>query len=320
MAPKKLLEWMPDLRLPAGPRATLQESISHDQQATLRIILHLDQGAEVEVNDRIVAKTTGFQRATALAELYTRDRGVLLTPRSERGDAEPDAYYLVKPAAGRYEARMARDPITLVTEPESSDPLAVSVSLSETIGSISATAKRPLVPAFSDQAEIYEGLAHSGADGLAMAVWISRWQIAFVPILEEDELSPLSLTVSKASDGTYYTIYRLVTRDYLTELRSRHEAEKIGSFPSAQMARAYCNLFNAARHSTHWLDFSSISSKKLQALHGAYLLRKDDHGVFLHAGDAEGELLGLFASTRLAEAYATVHRDAMEHFSLIATD
>jgi hypothetical protein len=112
----------------------------------------------------------------------------------------------------------------------------------------------------------------------------------------------------------------LVTRDYLTELRSRHEAEKIGSFPSAQMARAYCNLFNAARHSTHGLAFSSISSEERQALHGAYLLRKDDDGVVLYTGDPNRVSLGRFASTRLAEAYATAHRDAMEHFRLIAMD
>lgn len=55
MVSKSELSWEPDLRL--SPRATLQEFVSHDEQATLHMISRTDQRAQAEANHSSLAES-----------------------------------------------------------------------------------------------------------------------------------------------------------------------------------------------------------------------------------------------------------------------
>ncbi len=312
-----LRPWEPDLRLPA--RATLQEFVSHDKEATLRVILHIDQRAQVEVNDQIVAETKGFQSAAALAELYTRSHEILLAEEVSGSDVELGRrrYYRIRAADGAYEISSSTDPIAFVSEAEPVRPLGRSDNLTDGIEKARVDAGTPLVPAFSDEVEIYRGLGQHGSTGLVVAIWTSQWRTPFVKVLEEDEFTPLFLSVSKAPDGAYYSIYRLTNRSYLSELRSHHEAEEIGTFVSLEAAVAHCDLFNAARHSEKWVSFSKSVAEEIRSPDGDYVLHEEADGYHLRTADAGP--LGCFPSVRLAEAYASAHREALEHFSLAET-
>lgn len=313
---QSILSWAPDLRLPA--RATLQEFVSHGERATLRVILHTDQRAEVEVNDRTVAETTGFQNATALAELYTHNREILLAEETRKRHVAPDGrrYYHVRIADGAFEVSSSNDPVAFVHEPERLGPIGRSQELTSVIEMACADAGRPLVPAFADQEETYHGLAQEGSNGLIAAIWTSRWRTPFVRILEEDEFSPLFLAVSKAPDGAYFTIYRLADRRYLSEVRSHHEAEEIGTFGSLEAAIANCDLFSAARRSSEWMSLSRAAMTEAGCEADNYFLVQEKDAFHLRTGGADGTSLGRFPSVRVAEAYATAHRDALEHFRI----
>lgn len=319
MVDQTLPSWEPDLRLPA--RGSLQEFVSHDRKATLRIILERDEHARVEVNDRIVAGTIGFQNAAALAELYTRSHEILLVEQAgagAKGTGEP-RYYHIRSADGVYEVCSGSDLVAFVYEAERFSPMKRSERLAEAVDFALADSKDSLALAFSDQQEILKGLGTRGAAAIFVAAWVSRWSISFFNILQEDEFTPLSLTVSKAPDGAFYTIYRLANRAFLAELRSHHEAEKIGTFADLETARAYCDLFNAGRHSTSWISFTSTAEKEKQSQEGTYLLSEDADGFRLRLTAQPEISLGYFPSVRLAESYATAHRDALKHFNIHQT-
>ncbi|MDH3582012.1 MAG: hypothetical protein OEM91_15485, partial [Hyphomicrobiales bacterium] len=176
-----------------------------------------------------------------------------------------------------------------------------------------------LEPAFYDQRGIYEGLGQQGAPAIVVAIWTSRWQTPFMQVLREDEFAPISLAISRGSDGAYYVIYKLVSHEHLTELRSQHEAETIGKFASMQTARAYCDLFNAARHSREWVSVHVPSAKGSRIPDGAYLVEEEEDLCRLYTAEPDKLQLGSFASVRIAEAYATAHQDAIEHFSFEVT-
>lgn len=106
---------------------------------------------------------------------------------------------------------------------------------------------------------------------------------------------------------------------HLTELRSQHEAETIGEFGSIQTARAYCDLFNAARHSKQWISVHARSAEGTRSPDDVYFLEEDEGLYRLYTTEPDKLHLGSFASERIAEAYATAHRDAIEHFSVEAT-
>jgi len=319
MAPtEKTILWTPDLHLPA--RGALQEFVGHEREAALRIDLQIDQRAQLEVNDRVIAETEGFANAAALAELYTRDYEILLSDNLIEKKLVPGQgrYYRICREEAAYKVYADPDPAAFVYEPEKLDTKASCNTLVEAIGAASTDAGRPLRPAFSNHREIYEGLNQTGPAGLAVAIWTSRWQMPFVAVLEEQELAPLSLAVAKGLDGSYYTIFRLVSGAFLTEVRSRHEAEEIGRFNSLLEARAYCDLFNAARSSSKWVSFSHAITEDTPSRKDNYVLAKEAAGFPLYLAEPEEVLLGGFPHARLAEAYATVHRDAMDHFSLEA--
>lgn len=314
MVRQTLLKWSPDLRLPV--RSTLQEFLSHDRELTLRISLKSGQEAQVEVNDRVVAETQGFPKAAALAELYTRKHEILLTDESVKIGKKPGRlnYYRIRVGSGEYELCEGKDPVALVDEPQSFCPIPRCHNLPEAIQAAVAQVGKTLTAAFMDQAEICRGLGQCDANGLMVAVWCSRWQTAFVPILHEvEESSPLYLDVSRSFDGAYFTIYELVNRNYLAEIRSHDMAEQIGTFASVESARAFCHLVNAARHSSEWISFSGVAPE-MKSLDGVYLLKHETDGLTLLADKLQQQALGHFTSRRIAEAYATVHRDAMEHF------
>lgn len=317
MAPAKdKILWTPDLRLPA--RGTLQEFVGHEREAALRIDLQIDQRAQLEVNDRVVAETEGFRNAAALAELYTRDYEVLLSDDRSAKRLVPGQgrYYRICRQDGAYKVYADLDPAVFVYEPEKLDPKASRNTLVEAIEAASIDASRPLRPAFANHLEIYEGLNQTGPAGLVVSIWVSRWHMPFVSVLEEQEFAPLSLVVAKGLDGSYYTIYRLVAGSFLTELRSHHQAEEIGRFTSPPEARAYCELFNAARNSSDWVSFSHAVTEDAPGRKDNYLLAKEGRDFALYLAEPEKTLLGRFGVARLAEAYATVHRDATNHFSL----
>lgn len=313
-ASQSILSWAPDLRLPA--RASLQEFVSQDKKATLRVALFLDQRAQVEVNDRVVAETRGFRNATALAELYTRSREILLVEERHERDAGPDKrrYYHARVAQGAFEVCSSTDPVAFVHEAAQVGLVGRSDKLTGVVEMAHADAGKPLVPAFAVQEETYRGLGQQGNSGLVVAIWTSRWRTPFVRLLEEDEFTPLFLTVAKASDGACYSIYRLADGYYLSEVRSHHEAEKMGTFGSLEAAVASCDLFNAARHSKEWISLSKTTSAALESRDRSYLLSEETDGYQLRAECPDAALLGRFPSRRIAEAYATAHRDAFEHF------
>jgi hypothetical protein len=302
-------------------RSALQEFVSHDRELTLRISLRSGQEAQVEVNDLVVAETEGFSRAAALAELYTRKREVLLTERPVGGEKRPKArhYYRIRVGDSEYELCAGADPIVLVDEPESFCPIPRCKTLPDAIEAAAADVGKSLIPAFVDQVDTYKGLGHRGANALMAAIWTSRWQTPFVPIFHEEDSSPLYLAVSRSFDGAYFTIYKLVNRSYLTEIRSHDIAEEVGTFATLEAARAHCHLFNAARHSSQWVSFSGSPSREMRSSDGAYLLESETDGFILSVHVPKKQSLGRFVSRRLAEAYATVHGDAMDHFALRAT-
>lgn len=279
----------------------------------MRVILHIDQRARVEVNDRIVAETTGFRNATALAELYTRSRELLLVEERHRHTSKPEScrYYHIGLAPGAYEVCASGDPVAFVHDAEQLGPLGRFDTLTRAIDAARADAGTPLIPAFSDQEETFDGLGQHGSDGLIVAVWTSRWRTPFVTILEEDEYTPLFLAVSKARDGAYYTIYRLADGRYLSEIRSHHLAERIGAPDRLNAAVAACDLFNAARQSGDWIALPVSAAAQRGA---GYRLSEEKDGYHLRTVGTDGADLGCFTSIRLAEAYATVHRDALAHF------
>jgi hypothetical protein len=317
MTVETLHTWTPDLRLPV--RSTLQEFVSHDRELTLRISLRSGQEGQVEVNDRVVAETEGFPRAAALAELYTRKNEILLTDEPARFGTRATAphYYRIRVAGHEYELCAGTDPVALVEgeSPESFCPLPRSDNLPEAIEAAAAGVGKALFPAFMDQLEIWEGLGQEDANSLLAAVWASRWQVPFVSILQEKGATPLYLAVARAFDGAYFSIFERIDRHYLTEIRSHDMAEQIGSFATLEAARAHCHLFNAARHSAQWVSFSGSPSRKMASSGGVYILESDNDEFILLADIPRKHSLGRFASRRLAEAYATVHRDAMEHFA-----
>jgi hypothetical protein len=280
------------------------------------VVLYVDQRAQVEVNDRIVAETTGFRNATALAEIYTRSREILLVEERHKRDIKPDKrrYYHARLVDGAFEVCSGTDAVAFVDEAEQFGLLGRSNQVTDAIEMARADAGKPLVPAFSDQEETYHGLGQLGTNALVVAIWTSRLRTPFVKILEEDELTPLFLTVSKAPDGAYYTIYRLADGRYLSEVRSHHEADKIGAFNSLETAVANSDLFNAARHSREWISLSKIATTRKGSEEGTYFLVEEKDGHHLRTGGADAASLGRFPTVRIAEAYATAHRDALEHF------
>lgn len=316
MAKDTLLTWTPDMRLPV--RSALQEFVSHDRELTLRICLRSGQETQVEVHDRVVAETDGFARATALAELYTRKGEVLLNERSASGGKLQGSfnYYRIRAGDGEYELCTDVDPTKLVDQPENFCPIPRCRTLPEAIDVAADDAGVSVVPTFFDQLEIYDGLERRDSHGLMVAIWISRWQTPFLPIFHEEDTFPLYLAVSRGFDGAYFTIYELINRKYLTEIRSHDMAEEIGKFDTIKPARAYCDLFNAARHSPQWISFTSSSSNELTSLDSNYLLEAQDKGFTLWTNVPSKQSLGHFSNRRQAEAYATVHKDALEHFAL----
>jgi hypothetical protein len=307
--------WAPDLRLPV--RSTLQEFVSHDRELTRRISLHSGQESQVEVNDRVVAETEGFPRAAALAELYTRKDQIVLTDRPlGAGKRAADRhFYRIRVAGHEYELCAGADPVELLDNPESSCPLPRADNVPEAIEAAAAEVGKALFPAFMDQMEICEGLEKQDANGIMAAVWAARWQLPFVAMLQEQGPTPLYLAVARALDGAYFTIYERFKRSYLAEIRSHDMAEEIGTFATLEAARACCHLFNAARHSVEWVSISGLPSGEMRSSDGAYGLERSDDEYVLVADIPKKQTLGRFVTHRLAEAYATVHRDAMEHFA-----
>jgi hypothetical protein len=312
----KHLSWSPDLRIPAEQHA-LQEFISHEKGDTLRIILHSDQQARVEVNDRIVAETQGFQNATAMAELYTRDRTVLLTHESKSAKSgATGSYFLIRAHDGEYHVSESFELADFIYRLDSLRPIAQSENVDQAIEAACKESGTSLIPAFMDQQEIYKGLEQQGSTAVIVAIWTSHAQMPILHLVQESEFSPLFLTVSKGRDGSYYTVYRLVNRKYLAELRSQHDAEEIGAFVLEAAAHAYCDLFNTARHCSEWVSFPSSTSKEIISRDEKFFLVEQDNGFSLHAATAQHLSLGQFPNVRLAEAYATVYSDSLRHFDL----
>jgi hypothetical protein len=311
------LRWTPDLHLPAGSRTNLQEFISHEKGNLLQINV-ARQSAQVEINGRVVAETDEFSHAAALAELYMHESAMLLTkaPGGIGKEVKGQTYFDLRAEGGAYTVFASTDPSDLIKEDEQLSPLVTTRNLAAALAEVEAAAGGTLVPAFSDQSEIFNDLGSKGGAGLVVALWVSRWQLAFVPIMQEDAYSPLYFAVAKAPDGAYYAIYRLVDRSYLTEERSSHDAERVGTFVSPATARAYCHLFNAARHNEQWVAFPGSSATERRSEDGAYVLAPADDGFRLSTAEPEELDLGHFASVRLAQAYATVHKDALDHFAL----
>ncbi len=77
----------------------LQNFGSQDASAELRITLRANQEAKVKVNNRVIARTLGFQNAAAMAEIYSRDRELLLTAAEAATDIQPHEriFYDVQP-------------------------------------------------------------------------------------------------------------------------------------------------------------------------------------------------------------------------------
>lgn len=159
MVSRKILSWKPDMRLPAGKRATLQEFISHYKETTLRIVLHTDERAEVEVNERVVAEADGFPRASALAELYSRNREILLSVKPSAGQAGTQAksFCHIRSEGRIFEVYTSADPLDLVYETEALQPVASAPTPVAALEKALDDASSELEPAFHDQRESTKG-------------------------------------------------------------------------------------------------------------------------------------------------------------------
>lgn len=312
MSTQTLLEWTPDLELPGHSRT--QEFISQQGDLFLRVRMAGDTHAEIEVNDHRIAEAGGFAAATALAEIYTRDRDLLLAARSA-ADEVSEPYYHLTPGDGDYRIYRCDEPDAAPDSSPRYHLLASAASIGAALTKAVAQAQARLLPVFADQREIYQGLAQDGVDGLVVAAWVARRRVPLVRLLDEDEYTPLYLAYGKGVDGLCFSIYRLVSREYLAEIRSHHGAEEIGKFPTLGEARAYCQLFHAAQHSADRVRFPKTPGDAKTSNDGQYTLVGGGEGYRLSTCGAVEVALGRFATIRQAEAYATVRRAAQADFA-----
>ncbi len=302
----------------------LQNFGNLDASAELRITLRGNQEAKVKVNNRVIARTMGFQDAAAMAEVYSRDREILLTAERPADDSQPykGSFCHVQPDAGGFAVRTGASILDLAYRLESCPVQRTTATLEAAV----AAAGDAVFPAFLDQREIYAALPRQDWIAMIVAIWTAHWQLDFTDVLKEPEALQMASPATEG-EGAYYTIYRVTCGNYLAEIKSPDRAERIGEYPTTTAARAQCAIHNAARHADKGRRVTAPGTalstapgtapngaKSGRLLDGAYLIKWFDDGkVALSEADSNAPL-GRFDSAEQAEVYALVHSHAIAHF------
>ena len=290
----------------------LQNFGNLDAGAELRITLRGNQEAKVKINNRVIARTMGFQDAAAMAEVYSRDREILLTAERPVDDSQPyeGSFCHIQPDAGGFAVRTGASILDLAYRLESCPVARTAATLEAAVAAAGGAA----LPAFLDQREIYAALP--GQDWIAMivAIWTAHWQLDFTDVLKEPEALQMASPATEG-EGAYYTIYRVSCGNYLAEIKSPDRAERIGEYPTTTAARAQCAIHNAARHADKGRPVTAPGGDKSgRLLDGAYRIKRSNDGTVALSESESNAPLGRFDTAAQAEVYALVHSHAIAHF------
>lgn len=313
------LEWRAEY-VPPGRRAMLQDFGNLDASAELRITLRGNQEAKVKVNNRVITRTMGFQQAAAMAEIYSRDREILLTAErpADDGPSYAELFHHVQPTADGFAVRIGATILDLAYRLEDCAIARTAPTLQDALAMAATSAGDAIYPAFLDQREIYEALPRQDWIAMVIAIWTAHWQLDFADVLKEPEALQMASPTNE-EEGAYYTIYRVTCGNYLAEIKSPDRADRIGEYPTTAAARAQCAIHNAARHADKRARVATEEAAvPSRILDGAYLIKPSDDGKVILSDGGSTAALGRFDNAKQAEIYALVHKQAISHFRAVA--